>query len=68
LISRNAAAVVARRQRLPVRWPLRGFVSTVSEALDLIGQSQDAGVQLLINSDYRNDNELFASEVMPYVR
>jgi len=34
-----------------------GFVGTVSEAIDLIGQYRDAGVQLLINSDYRNDNE-----------
>jgi len=48
---------------------LRGFVGTVSEAIDLIGQYQDAGVQLLINRDYRNDsetNELFASEIVPY--
>jgi len=40
----------------------------VSEAIDLIGQYQDAGVQLPINSDYRNDmetHELFASKVMP---
>jgi len=54
---------------LPARGPLRGFVGTVSEAIDLIGQYQDAGVQLLINSDYRNDNEtheLFASEIMPH--
>ena len=26
-------------------------------AVDLIGQYRDAGVQLLINSDYRNDLE-----------
>jgi hypothetical protein len=48
---------------------LRGFVGTVSEAVDLIGQYQEAGVQLLINSDYRNDtetHELFASDVMPH--
>jgi hypothetical protein len=41
----------------------------VSEAIDLIGQYQDAGVQLLINSDYRNDaetNELLSSEVIPH--
>ena len=45
------------------------FVGTVSEAIDLIGQYQNAGVQLLINSDYRNDmetHELFASEVIPH--
>jgi len=48
---------------------LRGFVGTVSEAIDLIGQYQDAGVELLINSDYRNDaesRELFASDIMPH--
>jgi hypothetical protein len=41
----------------------------VSEAIDLISQYQDAGVQLLINSGYRNDIEtygLFASDVMPH--
>jgi hypothetical protein len=47
---------------------LRGFVGTVSEAIDLIGQYQKAGIDLLINADRRNDvesRELFASEVMP---
>jgi ketopantoate reductase len=37
----------------------------VSEAVDLIGQYENAGVQLLINSDYRNDmetHELMAAE------
>jgi hypothetical protein len=61
--------VAARRERLAPRGPLRGFVGTVSEAIDLIGQYQDAGVQLLINSDYRNDaetNELLSSEVIPH--
>ena len=36
---------------------------------DLIGQYQDAGEHLLINSDYRNDietHELFASDVIPH--
>jgi alkanesulfonate monooxygenase SsuD/methylene tetrahydromethanopterin reductase-like flavin-dependent oxidoreductase (luciferase family) len=69
LVARNEAAVAAKRERLAGRGPLRGFVGTVSEAIDLIGQYQDAGVQLLINSDYRNDietRELFASDVMPH--
>ena len=68
LLGRDDAAVAAKRERLAARGPLRGFVGTVSEAIDLIGQYQTAGVQLLINSDYRNDmetHELFASEVMP---
>jgi F420-dependent oxidoreductase-like protein len=69
LVARDAAAVAAKRERLAGRGPLRGFVGTASEAIDLIGQYQDAGVQLLINSDYRNDietHELFASDVMPH--
>jgi F420-dependent oxidoreductase-like protein len=69
LLARDAAAVTAKRERLSRRGPLRGFVGTVAEAIDLIGRYQDCGVQLLINSDYRNDletHELFASEIMPH--
>jgi hypothetical protein len=68
LLSRDAAGVAAKRERLSGCGPLRGFVGTVSEAVDLIDQYQNAGVQLLINSDYRNDmetHELMAAEVMP---
>jgi hypothetical protein len=60
---------LCQRERLAERGPLRGFVGTVSKAIDLIGQYQDAGAHLLINSDYRNDietHELFASDVMPH--
>ena len=69
LLSRDAAGFAAKRERLSRRGPLRGFVGTVSEAVDLIGQYQNAGVQLLINSDYRNDmetHELMAEEVTPH--
>jgi hypothetical protein len=69
LLARDPAAVTAKRERLAGRGPLRGFVGTVPEAIDLIGQYQDSGVQLLINSDYRNDaetNELVASDIMPH--
>ena len=69
LLARDDAAVGAKRERLSARGPLRGFVGTVSEAIDLVGQYRDVGVQVLINSDYRNDQEtleLFASEVMPH--
>jgi F420-dependent oxidoreductase-like protein len=69
LLGRDDAAVAAKRERLAERGPLRGFVGTVSKAIDLIGQYQDAGVHLLINSDYRNDietHELFASDIMPH--
>jgi hypothetical protein len=69
LLSRDSAGVAAKRERLSGRGPLRGFVGTVSEAVDLIDQYQNAGVQLLINTDYRNDmetHELMAAEVMPH--
>ncbi len=69
LLARDAAAVAAKRARLSARGALRGFVGTVSEAIDLIGEYRDAGVDLLINSDYRNDretHELMAAEVMPH--
>jgi hypothetical protein len=69
LLARDDAAVAAKRERLAARGPLRGFVGTVSEAIDMIGQYQDAGVDLLINADRRNDaesRELFASDVMPH--
>jgi F420-dependent oxidoreductase-like protein len=69
LLARHAPAVAAKRERLSARGPLRGFVGTVSEAIDLIGRYRDVGVDLLINSDYRNDretHELMASDVMPH--
>ena len=51
LLARDAATLAAKRERLAARGPVRGFVGTASEAIDLIGQYQDAGVDLLINSD-----------------
>ena len=69
LLARDGAAAAAKRERLATRGPLRGFIGTVSEAIDLIGQYQDAGVDLLIEADRRNDaesRELFASDVMPH--
>jgi F420-dependent oxidoreductase-like protein len=69
LLARDAAAVAANRERLRARGPSPGFAGTVSEAIDLIGQYQDAGVDLLIHSDRRNDAELlelFVSDVMPH--
>lgn len=71
LLARNDAAAAAkreRRERLTAREPSPAFVGTAPEAIDLIGQYQDAGIDLLINAD-RNDaesRELFASNVMPH--
>ena len=69
LLARDTASVAAKREHLSTRGQLRGFVGTVAESVDLIGQCRDVGVDLLINSDYRNDretHELMASEVMPH--
>ncbi len=69
LLARDAAALTAKREWLTARGPSGGFVGTVSEAIDLIGQYQDAGVDLLISADRWNDiesRELFVSEVMPH--
>src|SRR5437588_6717433 len=38
LLARDDAAVAAKRERLAARGPLPGFVGTVSEAIDRIGQ------------------------------
>ena len=71
LVARNDAAAAVKRAehaRSTAREPSPGFVGTVSEAVDLIGQYQDAGIGLLINGD-RNDDEsreLFTAEVMPH--
>jgi F420-dependent oxidoreductase-like protein len=68
LLARSDAAVAAMRERLADRGPSRGFFGTVSEAIDLIGQYEDAGIDLLINGD-RNDaesRELFVSDVMSH--
>src|SRR5437870_9185405 len=62
-LARDAAAVAAKRERLAASGLVGGFVGTVSGAIDLIGQYQDAGVDLLITSDRLNDvesRELFA--------
>jgi len=68
LLARDAAALAAKRERLGVPAAYYGFAGTVAEATDLIGRYQDAGVQLLISSSFRNDAETFellAAEVMP---
>ena len=67
LLARDAARVAAKRHRLSGSPP--GFAGTVSEAIDAVGQYEDAGVDLLIHSDRWNDaetRELFVSDVMPH--
>jgi len=68
LVARDTAALAAKCERLAASGPLRGFIGTLPEAIDLIGQYQDAGIDLLINADRRNDpdtREFFALDVLP---
>jgi F420-dependent oxidoreductase-like protein len=68
LVARTEAAAAAKLERLPFRPGFSGFVGTVSEATDLVGQLREAGIDLLIHSDGRDDietRELFVSEIMP---
>ncbi len=69
LVARDEAALAAKRTRLAVPDPFRGFAGTVAQVTDLIGRYRDAGVQLFISSAYKNDSEtleLLASDVIPH--
>ncbi|MFN8521736.1 MAG: TIGR03560 family F420-dependent LLM class oxidoreductase [Chloroflexota bacterium] len=71
LIGRDEADVAAKCDRLASRGPLGGFIGTVAEAIDEVGAHRDAGIDLLIYADRRNDpesREIFASDVMPRFR
>jgi F420-dependent oxidoreductase-like protein len=68
LLARDDAALAAKRRRLAVPDNYYGFAGTGAQVTDLIGKYQDAGVQLLISSAYKNDTEtleLLAADVMP---
>jgi F420-dependent oxidoreductase-like protein len=69
LVARDEAALAAKRSRLAVPDPFRGFAGTVAQVTDLIGRYRDAGVQLFIFSAYKNDAEtleLLASDVISH--
>jgi F420-dependent oxidoreductase-like protein len=68
LLARDEASLAAKRERLALPANYYGFAGTISQATDVIGHYQDAGVQLLISSAFKNDAEthaLLASDVMP---
>jgi F420-dependent oxidoreductase-like protein len=68
VLARDETALATKRRKLAVPEQFYGFAGTVSEVVDLIGRYQDAGVQLLISSAYKNDletHELLAADVMP---
>jgi hypothetical protein len=57
LLARDEASLAAERRMLAVLGTCHGFASTVPEITDLIGRYQEAGMQLLISSAYKNDLE-----------
>lgn len=65
---KSVAAKRAERDRRSAREPSYGFAGRASEAVDLIGQYQDAGIDLMITAERDDDEsrEHFASEVMPH--
>ncbi len=68
LLARDEAALQRKRQALHAPEPFRGFAVTVPQAVDLIGQYKDVGVQMFITSIYKNDREsleLLGEEVIP---
>ena len=70
LIARDDAAVRAKRAKYGLGDQFRGHAITVPQVIDLVGQFKDAGVQTLIFSTYKNDQEtldLFAEDVMPKI-
>ena len=67
LIARDEATLKAKQERYGVAGGYRGYALTVPQAIDLVGQYQSIGTQLLIFSTYKNDREtldLFASDVI----
>jgi F420-dependent oxidoreductase-like protein len=68
LIAKDDAALKAKKERLQLPDPFRGYALTVPQVTDLVDGYKNAGSQMMILSSYKNDKEtleLFASEVIP---
>jgi hypothetical protein len=57
--------VAAKHERLTAGKPSEGFLGTVSEAIDMIGELHDAAVELLTQSDRRNGLETRGKRLPP---
>ncbi len=69
LLARSEPALAQKRAAYQLPDPIRGYALTTAQAVDLIGQYQDVGVQMFITSIIKNDREtleLLASDVMPH--
>jgi F420-dependent oxidoreductase-like protein len=68
LIAKDESALKAKKERMKVPDPFRGYALTVPQTIDLMSEFQNAGSQMLIFSSYKNDVEtleLFAADVLP---
>jgi F420-dependent oxidoreductase-like protein len=68
ILAKDESALKAKKERMQLPDPFRGYALTVPQVIDLVGGYQDVGTQMLIISSYKNDvetMELFADEVMP---
>jgi F420-dependent oxidoreductase-like protein len=68
LIAKDEASLKAKKERLNLPNPFRGYALTTSQAIDLVGSYQDVESQMIILSSYQNDMEtleLLASNIMP---
>jgi F420-dependent oxidoreductase-like protein len=68
ILAKDESALKAKKERMQLPNPFRGYALTVPQVIDLVGGYQDIGTQMLILSSYKNDAEtleLFADEVMP---
>jgi alkanesulfonate monooxygenase SsuD/methylene tetrahydromethanopterin reductase-like flavin-dependent oxidoreductase (luciferase family) len=68
LIAKDEASLKAKKERMNLPNPFRGYALTVPQVIDLVGGYQDVGSQMMILSSYKNDMEtleLLAADVMP---
>ena len=69
MIAKDEAALKAKKQRMQVSEPFRGYALTVPQAVELVGRYQQAGIQTFICSFFKNEWEsmqLLSEEVMPH--
>ena len=69
MLAKDEAALKAKKERLHVTEPIRGYALTVPQAIELVGRYQAAGIQMFICSFFRNEREsmeLLSEAVMPH--
>ncbi len=71
LLARDEPTLRKKLQTWNAPQPFRGFAGTVSQAVDIVGQYRDVGVQMFVTSIFKNDREtleMLGEEVVPHFR